>query len=314
MKIAIFGTGGVGGYFGGRLAQAGHDVTFIARGRHLAAIQTEGLHIESIRGDFTINPAQATDQPETVGKVDAVLCCVKSWQVNEAAEKMAPLVGPDTRIIPLENGVDAHVTLADAFGRAQVLPGLCRIISMVSGPGRIRHIGADPYIAFGAIDGEISPRTAAIGSALSEAQGMQVEVSRAILVDLWKKFMLIAAWSGVGAVTRMPIGVMRSMPEIRGMLIASMREVFDVARGLGIDVPENVFDGILNFIDALPAESTASMQRDVMEGRPSELHEQCGAVVRYGLQADVPTPLNRFLYHSLLALEQKARGELSIVT
>lgn len=307
MKIAIFGTGGVGGYFGGRLAQAGHEVTFIARGRHLRAIQAEGLHIESIQGDFIIHPARATDRPETVGKVDVVLCCVKSWQVKEAAEKMAPLVGPDTRIIPLENGVDAHVTLADALGQAQVLPGLCRIISMVAGPGCIRHMGADPYIAFGSIDGRVAPRTADIGTALSGAKGMQVEVSRAILVELWKKFMLIVAWSGVGAVTRVPIGVMRSMPEIRGMMIASMHEVFDVARGLDIDMRENVFDAILTFIDALPPENTTSMQRDVMEGRPSELHEQCGAVVRYGLQAGVPTPLNRFLYHSLLALEQKAR-------
>lgn len=311
MRIAIFGSGGIGGYFGGRLAQAGNEVTFIARGRHLAAIKAHGLQVQSIKGDFIVQPANTTDRPEEVGPVDLVLCCVKSWQMSAVAEKIGVLVGPETVVIPLQNGVEAHIELSRTVDAAHILPGLCRIISMISEPGRIRHAGADPYIAFGEMDGRLSHRAEKVAQAFARSHGLTVDISRHIFRELWKKFMLIAPWGGVGALTRSPIGVMRSLPETREMLLASIREVFDVARANGIGVEEQAVEGVIAFIDQLPPDGTASMQRDIMEGRRSELNEQCGAVVRFGEKGGVQTPVNRFIYHALLPQEQKARGKIA---
>jgi len=308
MRIVVVGTGGVGAYFGGRLAQAGSDVTFVARGKHLEAILAHGLRVESINGDFTIQPARATDRPDVIGPVDLVLCCVKSWQVSEAAQAMHALIGPQTVVIPLQNGVEAHATLSRILGEAHVLPGLCRVISMIVGPGHIRHLGAAPYVSIGELDGGTSPRTQEVARVFAQAQGLTFELSRSILADLWKKFMLIAPWSGLGALTRAPIGVIRGIPETRAMLLQSIREVFTVARANGVPLEEKAVDATLGLVDGMPPQGTASMQRDIMEGRPSELHEQCGAVVRFGEKGGVPTPLNRFIYHSLLPLEQKVRG------
>jgi 2-dehydropantoate 2-reductase len=311
MKIVIFGSGAVGGYIGGRLAEAGHDVVFIARGKHLDAILTHGLHVKSIKGDFTIHPAAATDHAEEIGAVDVVLCCVKSWQVPEITGTLKRLIGPETMIITIQNGVEAHERLASAVGKNHILPGLCRLISMIESPGHIRHAGADPYMAFGELDGRSSQRTASLARSFADVRGLTVDVSRNILADLWKKFMLIAPWSGVGALTRSPIGVFRSLPETRELLLASIREVFDVARANGAGVEETAVAATIDFIDRLPPEGTASMQRDIIEGRPSELSEQCGAVVRFGEQGGIQTPMNRFIYHSLLPLEKKARGEIA---
>ena len=311
MKIAVFGAGGVGGYLGGRLAQGGNDVTFVARGRHLEAIKADGLQVRSIKGDFTVQPGKATDRPEEIGIVDLVLCCVKSWQVPEAAVEIQQMVGPETVVIPIQNGVEAHTALSQKIDAEQILPGLCRIISMIEAPGRIRHLGADPYLEFGEPSGQVSRRTENVAQAFAAAQGLTVHVSRHILQGLWKKFMLIAPWGGMGALTRTPIGVFRSLPETRSMLISSIREVYQVALASGVEIEEEAAAGTLALIDMLPPEGTSSMQRDIMEGRKSELYEQCGAVVRFGEKADVPTPVNRFIFHSLLPLERKARGEIS---
>jgi 2-dehydropantoate 2-reductase len=311
MKVCIYGTGAVGGYFGGRLAQAGHDVTFIARGRHLDAILANGLSVQSINGDFDIHPATATDRPDQVGSVDVILCCVKSWQVSEAAASMRSFIGPETVVIPLQNGVEAHTIISDTLGAERVLPGLCKLITMIDGPGRIRHAGAEPYLAFGEMDGRKSSRAKAIAQEFSQSQGMSVHVSQNIFAQLWKKFMLIAPWSGIGALTRTPIGVIRSQPETRQMLTDSIREVHGVGQANGISIEEKAIDETIRFIDKVPPESTASMQRDIMDNRPSELHEQCGAVVRYGEKVDVPIPVNRFIYHSLLPQERKSREEIS---
>ena len=308
MRIAIFGAGAIGGYFGGRLAQAGMDVAFIARGSHLDALQADGLQVKSVSGDFRVAPIRATSRPQDVGAVDVVFCCVKSWQVAEACEAIRSLMGPQSVVIPLQNGVEAHTTLSEALGEECVLPGLCRLISMIETPGRIHHAGGDPYLAFGEINGRLSHRAQALAQILSGAQGMTVEVSENIIADLWKKFMLIAPWGGVGAITRSPIGVFRSLPETRTLLQQSVQEVFAVGRAHGVALGPETVAATLAFIDQLPPEGTASMQRDIMEGRPSELHEQCGAVVRFGENGGVPTPLNRFIYHSLLPLERKARG------
>ncbi|MEJ2155222.1 MAG: 2-dehydropantoate 2-reductase N-terminal domain-containing protein, partial [Desulfobacteraceae bacterium] len=158
MKLCIFGSGAVGSYFGGRLAQAGHDVTFLARGKHLAAIATNGLKVKSINGNFDVFPAKATDRTDQIGVVDVVLCCVKSWQVPDAAKAMGPLIGPETVVVPLQNGVEAHAILSERLGVDHVLPGLCKIITMVESPGHVRHAGADPSLTFGEIDGRRSSR------------------------------------------------------------------------------------------------------------------------------------------------------------
>ena len=308
MKIAIFGTGAVGGYFGGRLAQAGHDVTFIARGAHLQAIQSAGLKVNSIKGDFSIHPAQATDRPETIGAVDLILCGVKSWQVAEIADKLKPLIGPATIIITLQNGVESHTILSDAIGATHVLPGMCQMICLVEGPGVISHKGIDPYLSIGELDGSSSQRLAEMSTLFSEVEGMTINSSTDILQELWLKFMIIAPWSGIGAVTRAPVGVFRTVPETRELLHQSIQEVYAVGKAHGVNLPENGVARTIEFIDNVPAAGTASMQRDVIGGRPSELHEQCGAVVRFGEEKGVPTPVNRFIYHSLLPLEHKARG------
>lgn len=308
MKIAIFGTGAVGGYFGGRLAQAGNDVTFIARGAHLQAIQSGGLKVNSIKGDFSIHPAQATDRPESVGAVDLILCGVKSWQVVEITDQIKPLVGPDTSIITLQNGVESHTILSDAIGAKHVLPGVCKMISLVEGPGIISHKGIDPYLSIGELDGSSSQRLEKISQLFSTVKGVTINISIDILQELWLKFMIIAPWSGVGALTRAPVGVFRSVSETRELLQQSIQEVYEVGKAYAINLPENAVDKMMEFIDSAPAAGTASMQRDVIDGRPSELHEQCGAVVRFGEKKGVRTPINRYIYHSLLPLEHRARG------
>ena len=312
MKIAVYGAGGVGGYFGGRLAQAGNDVTFIARGKHLDAIRTHGLRVRSINGDFTIRQVQATDRPVEIDTVDFVLCCVKSWQVPEAAREIQHLVGPGTAVVTMQNGVEAHIFLSRAVDSRHILPGVCRIISWIEAPGCIRHAAVEPSLVFGEIDGEMSRRVKNLLQQFANVQGVTVYPSRDILQALWKKLMLMAPWGGVGAIARSPIGILRNLPETRDMLLTAVREVYAVARAAGIRIDEKAIDAVLGFMDQLAPESTTSMQRDIMEGRKSELNEQCGAVVRFGEQGGVSIPLSRFIYHGLLPLERKARGEIPL--
>lgn len=314
MRIAIFGAGAVGGYFGGRLAQAGEDVVLIARGAHLEAIRRHGLRVDSIAGDFVVHPAQATDHPAEVGVVDAVLLTVKAWQVSEAARAMTPLVGPDTFVVPLENGVEAPQQAAAVLGREHVLGGLCRIITAVTEPGHIRHTGISPTVIFGELDNRRTRRTERLRRAFQGALGVTARVPPDIHGEIWKKFLFIASFSGVGAVTRAPVGVLRSLAQTRAMLEQAMDEILAVARARGIALPPDAVTETMAFIDGLPVDGTASMQRDVMAGRPSELESQNGAVVRLGREVGIDTPLHAFLYGSLLPQEMEARGELAGAT
>jgi 2-dehydropantoate 2-reductase len=309
MKIAIFGAGAVGGYFGGRLAQGGEEVVFIARGKHLQALQAKGLRVDSINGDFTVHPVHATDDPSQVGVVDAVIVAVKAWQVPETAEAMSPMVGPQTFVVPLQNGVDAPAQLAAVLGAEHVLGGLCGLMSFIVGPGHIQHAGIDPFVNFGELDNHASDRTERLRQAFAQAN-VKAEIPSDILVAMWRKFLFIVSTSGMGAITRSPIGVSRQLPETRKMLEQVMQEVFQVARASNIDWPDDGVDMALAFIDGLPASGTASMQRDIMEGRPSELEAQNGAVVRLGKEVGVDTPLNVIIYHSLLPMELHARGQI----
>ena len=309
MRIAVVGVGGVGGYFGGRLAQARADVVFIARGEHLRAIQTQGLKVESIKGDFAVQPAQATDDPASVGVVDVVLIGVKAWQVPEVARQIQPMMGPETIVVPLENGVEAPDQLAAVLGAQHVLGGLCRIVSFISGPGQIRHAGMEPYVAFGELDNHSSERAERLRQAFEQA-GVRAEIPANIQVALWEKFLFIVSISGVGAVTRAPAGVIRSLPQTRHMLEQAIREALAVGQARGIPLAEETAAGIMALIDGAAADSTASMQRDIMNGRPSELEYQTGTLLRLGQEVGVATPVHSFIYQSLLPQERRARGEV----
>ncbi|MGH7536583.1 MAG: ketopantoate reductase family protein, partial [Gemmatimonadales bacterium] len=185
MRIAVFGTGAVGGYFGGRLAQAGAEVVFIARGDHLAAIRRGGLKVTSVAGDFVVQPAGATDDPSAPGPVDVVLLGVKAWQVAEAAEAMRPLLGPRTFVVPLQNGIEAPERLAEVLGPAKVLGGLCRIIGYVVAPGHIRHVGVEPYIGFGELDASSGERAETLRQAFSGARGVTADIPSDIRAAMW---------------------------------------------------------------------------------------------------------------------------------
>jgi 2-dehydropantoate 2-reductase len=310
MRIAIIGAGGVGGYFGGRLARAGNDVSFVARGEHLAAMRRDGLRVRSVAGDFTVHPVRATDRPAEVGPTDAVLVATKTWQVEEACRAAAPLLGPDTVVVTLQNGVEAPAQAAEAVGRERVLPGVARIFSRVEAPGVVVHGGGPASVTFGEWDGPPTARVERLRAVL-EAAGVAAVTPDDVQADLWAKFLFVVPMGGVGALARAPVGVLRAVPETRRLLEEAMAEIRAVARARGIGLPDDVVARTMGFVDAQPAEGTTSLQRDIAGGRPSELEAWCGAVVRLGAAAGVATPLHRVMYHALLPLERRARGELA---
>ena len=309
MRFAIFGVGAIGGYFGGRLAQVGEDVTFIARGKHLQALRKKGLRVDSIGGDFLVSPVTATDDPAQIGAVDVVMVGVKTWQVPEVAESIRPLIGDNTLVLPLQNGVEAPAQLAEILGREHVCGGLAKIFSFIAGPGHIRHSGVDPYIAIGELDNQHTARIETLLHAFTHS-GIKAEIPADITAALWAKFLFVASWGGLGAITRAPIGVIRSFAQTRRMLEGSMQEIYEVARALKINLEQTTVSSSMGFVDTLPPNGTTSMQRDIIGNRPSEIDSWSGAVVRFGRDAGVPVPINEFIYNSLLPLELKARGEL----
>lgn len=308
MKIAVFGAGGVGGYFGGRLAQGGNEVIYIARNQHLQAIRTGGLQILSPSGNYTHHPAAATDNPSTIGVVDVVLLGVKAWQVPEAAQAIRPLIGPATLVLPLQNGIEAVNQLIAALGQRPVSGGTCRIIARIAAPGIIEHAGIEPYIAFAELNGKKTERVRRLAAAFAEA-GVRVDVPNDILSVIWQKFIFIAAISGVGAVTRAPFGLIRTTPQSRAMYVQAAGEIIAIAAARSILIPPDYIATLERTLDDLPADGTASMQRDIISGNPSELEAQNGAVVRLAEALRLDAPVNRFIYHALLPQERKARGE-----
>jgi len=264
--------------------------------------------VESLAGDFTVRPAEATSDPREVGPVDAVLLCIKAWQVREAAAALGPLLAPETFVVPLQNGVEAADEVAQAAGRERVLPGLCRIMSFVAAPGRVRHAGVNPRIEVGEWDGVTTARLARLRDAFATARGVSFVVPPDIASALWEKFLFIAPVSAVGAVTRMPAGAFRGLPETRSVLVQAMSEIVSLARARGVRLDDEAIARTLAVVDGLPADGTASMQRDILEGRPSELEYQIGAVARLAAEARVPAPASTFLYACLLPAERRARG------
>ena len=300
MQIVIFGTGGVGGYFGGRLAQAGEDVTFVARGEHLRAIKANGLKVDSTSGDFTINPAKATDDVKDVADAELVVLGVKAWQVPDAARAIKPIVGTNTTVLPLQNGVDAVQQLVDELGGDNVVGGLCKIVSFVVGPGHIRHAGFTPSIVIGERDNRRTDRIMRIAETFNRA-GLETTIATDIQVALWMKFLFIASFSGVGAVADAPAGVIRSNPKWRAQVISAMAEIYALAHARGVKLPADAITTVMAAVDGLPADATSSMQRDIAAGKPSELESQNGAVVRMAHESGVDVPTHEHIYETLIA-------------
>ena len=306
MRIAVVGAGGVGGYFGGRLAKAGIDTTFIARGATLTALRERGLRVDSIHGDFTVDRVQATDDPSSAGVMDAILMTVKAWQIPDAARSILPMIGRDTLVIPLENGIDAPDVLSEIVGREHVAGGLCAIVSFIVAPGHIKHAAFDPLVMFGELDNSRTDRIERLRAAFEQA-GVNAQVPPDIHHSMWTKFLFIAVLSGVGALTRVTIGEWRSDPELRDLVTAGLHEVAALAAARGIDLGADAVEKTWQRYDSLAPASTSSLQRDVMEGKPSELDAQLGAVVRLAQHAGVAVPVTSMLYHCLLPQERRAR-------
>jgi 2-dehydropantoate 2-reductase len=307
MRIVVFGTGGVGGYFGGRLARAGDDVTFIARGEHLRAIRANGLKVDSIDGDFVIYPARATDDVNDVGETELVILGVKAWQVSEAGRAIKTIVGSNITVLPLQNGVEAVPQLVAELGQENVIGGLCRIVSFVVGPGHIRHAGFKSSIIIGELDNQRTDRITRIEGVFKRA-GLAITVARDIQVALWTKFLFIASFSGVGAMADAPAGVIRCDPKWRTQILKAMEEIYTLAHARGINLPPDSIDTVMAAVDALPEDATSSMQRDIAAGKPSELESQNGAVVRMARESGIAVPTHTLIYETLKPSEDKARA------
>ncbi len=306
MKIAIMGSGGIGAYYGGRLARAGHDVTFIARGAHLEAIRKNGLQVKSVHGDFTVQPAQATDNPAKIGPVELVLVCVKTPVTEQAAQAIRPIVAPQTVVMSLQNGIDAAERIGATIGMEHMLGAATWISVAIEAPGVVRHFSQFHRIVFGELDGYTTRRAQAVLETL-QSSGATVELSADIRKVLWTKFVFIAAASAAGSLTRLEMGDYRAVPETRGLLTGIMREVETLARAQNIALDGDVVEKSLAFIDASAPAIKSSMQRDIEIGRVSELEAIIGVIGRKGRELGVPTPIADVVYAALLPIEQKAQ-------
>ncbi|MFD3537948.1 2-dehydropantoate 2-reductase [Streptomyces sp. NPDC058662] len=310
IKAAVIGAGGIGGYFGARLAAAGHEVHFVARGANLAALQEHGLTVEGPEGAFSLPDVSATADTSSIGPVDLVLLAVKTWQLDAALPLLAPLVGPGsgTAVLTLQNGVTAPGETAAAVGRDAVLPGIAKVITLLDGPGRVRHVGGEGSLTFGEWDNRDSERVRRLQSVFTQA-GVPATVPADIWAQLWAKFLFVVPFGGLGAAADATFGELRTSPGTRQLLVDGMTEVLRVAEGHGIALPAGIVEDTLAFIDRQPAGGTSSLHRDIAAGRPSEIDAWTGAVVRLAAQADVPAPLHGLLHQLLAPREARARGK-----
>lgn len=291
MKIAVFGTGGVGGYFGARLAAAGEEVHFIARGKHLEAIRENGLRIESPLGDAHVEKPLATDDPAAVGHADMVMVAVKLYDTDEAVRACAPLVGPETCIASFQNGVTGGDALVDAFGPERVIGGTASISAIITDPGVITHTGRLASISFGEWDGIASPRTEALFGAFENA-GVEATLSGDITAALWSKFVFLSTFSGITCALRLPIGPIREDPDHWSLFRRAMEETFAVAVARGVQLPDDLVEQRIVFTEAFAAENFASMYHDLVAGKRIELPWLSGAVVDMGRELAVATPVH----------------------
>jgi 2-dehydropantoate 2-reductase len=296
----------------GLLARAGVETLVVARGAALSAIRRDGLLVESPLGTFSARPAAVSDDPAALGAADAVLVCVKAWQVAEIAPRLGPLVAAGGFAAPLQNGVEAADTLATALGPERVAGGIIHVFAWSTAPGRVKHVGSVPRITLGERGpraGAPSPRLEALAGAL-RAGGLDVRLAEDIERATWEKFLLIDPLGTVGAASRAPVGVIRTVPETRDLLLRAMAEIVAVARARGVALGDDAIRTARAWVEGAPAVATASMQRDLGAGRPSELRDQTGAVVRLGRAAGVPVPVHEALFAALLPQEAAVRGEI----
>jgi 2-dehydropantoate 2-reductase len=295
MRIAVIGAGGVGGGFGAALAKAGGDVTFVARGAHLAAMKQNGLKVQGGRGETHIVPTKATDNPAEIGPVDIVLFCVKLWDVESAGERIKPLIGKGTAVIPLQNGIDSHERLLPIIGGEALMCGVAQISASITAPGVITQVGTFMRMIFGELDGKRSKRAEDL-LALCLKAGFDATLSETILTDLWMKFILLATNASMTAATRQPIGKLRDDPDLRATFVASFRETYEVGRAKGIALPTDAVERILDFVGHSPPAMKASMALDLDRGNRLELPWLSGKVVALGRELGVPTPTHSTLY------------------
>ncbi|MDA0339865.1 MAG: 2-dehydropantoate 2-reductase [Proteobacteria bacterium] len=294
MRIAIMGSGGVGGFFGAKLALAGNDVTFIARGAHLEAMLKDGLKITSDMGDMHMNPVQATDDPSTIGEVDAVLFCTKLYDTKEASELLKPVMGANTFVVTVQNGISGPDLIGEVLGKDRVLGGSTYIISHLTGPGTIHHMGNFQRIVFGEADGSMSDRGKAFEKACADA-GIEVEFSDKVEVTMWEKLIPLTVMSGMTAVTRQPIGPILEDPDLAAMADAAISEVVAVGRAKGVDLKPDAASLVQSGVRSAPYDTKSSMLVDLERGKPMELPWLSGTVARLGEELDVPTPVHKFI-------------------
>lgn len=306
MNITIIGTGGVGGYFGGRLAQAGNSVTFIARGEHQKAMKENGLLIKSIKGDFLVSSVAVTDNIEEIDSPDLVILGVKAWQVKDIARQLKSVIKPHTTVLPLQNGVMAHEELLEVLKPQQVIAGLCRIFSKIEAPGVINHFGVEPEIVFGEINNAKTDRVEQLQKVF-EAAGFRANIADDIQTELWKKLMIIGS-GGLLALTRSSYGEVRENKETRELMHQLLKEIQAVSVKAGAHTEPEFVDKTLGYIDTYPYEAATSLARDIWSGKPSEIEYQNGTIARLGAKLGVNVPVNTFVYHCLLPLERKARS------
>jgi len=306
-SIAVIGAGGVGGLLAALLARAGHDVRLLARGTALSAIRDRGLQIHGPGGDHTVAIARVSDDATVLGAADIVVVTAKTWQLADLGPRLVPLIGEGTIVVPTQNGVEASEQLARALGDDHVIGGICRVISWADRPGEIRWIGHRMSLMIGPRSPGQLERVQACAAVLQTAD-IEVPITEAIERERWQKFLFIAPYAAVGAVERVPVGVLRKSPHSRARLEAAMDEIVALAAARGVALPPDSVAATMQRIDNLHEAATASMHRDIVDGRPSELHELIGAVVRLGRQAHVATPVSAALYAQLEPLERLARA------
>ena len=298
MRVAVIGAGGVGGYFGARLAQAGHDVTFVARGAHLAAMREHGLRVESAVGDVALPRVDATDDPASLARVDFVMFCVKLWDVERGAAQLAPLVERGGVVIPFQNGIDSVDILTRTVGK-RVLGGVAYIAASIRAPGIIAHVGTMARLRVGASDDAgLAARAQAFVDACTAA-GVSAEHAPDIRGALWEKFVFLNALSGLTCLARQPLGVIRADPELRATFEASMRETVAVARSQRVVLPDDFIARQLRALDTLPAEMRSSMLNDLVAGHRLEAPWLCGRVAEMAASAGLAAPVNATVYAAL---------------
>ena len=306
MRIAVMGTGGVGGYFGARLAQAGHEVAFVARGRQLEALRASGLRVESPVGDVHLCDVEVTGKPAEIGPADLVLFTVKLWDTLEAAEAITPLLGAETAVVSFQNGVVKDDILRDALGAEHVIGGVTYIAATIAEPGLIRHSGTLQKLVFGEYDGSLSPRVRQFRDACADS-GIDAEISDRIEQTIWEKFVFLVGLSGTTSLARTPIGPIRSHPRSRAFLHDVMAEVVQVALAQGVPLPADYADERLAFADQVPASMTSSMYHDLERGNRLEVDWLSGDVVERGERLSVATPCNRAI-SDILSVHSEGRA------